>query len=493
MKYTGGQVIGPGSVHPSGNPYRVVDNRELATITAEALRIALGDFLPLPEVDSASETAAAMPEKIFHLEELRMEGIIPLGGLIKHGNAYKGPCPWHGSETGHNFTIDTTKNVWYCFRHGSGGGPLQAIAVQEGIIGCDEAVRGGLKGDEFKKVLQVAKERYGLKLLSIPDEKKGPTDIRKNHTEAAARKLVNLAKQDDCTEFFHDRNRRAFARVQYEDHHEVMVIGESAFDEWLAGLAYDSDGLAPEDSVGKRASRTLAMLARRRGDQRTVFLRRGEHDGVLYYDLCNHKWQAVGITKSGWEVVDDPPARFIRYDHMLPQALPLRGRPGALDALVRLTNIGQDAQEMLKVQLVVSFVPGILQYGMLTLGAPNSSKTTNQALFVLTIDPSTDIENGFPKDENSLDLYLATHCLPSFDNISKLSRNQSDMLARAGTSGGSSQRELYSDNRMNSRHYTAQVCLNAIALEGANPDFLERNIVYNTLGSLVGYRWVGMG
>ena len=66
--------------------------------------------------------------------------------MKKSGSEYFGSHPIHGSESGSNFWINPSKNMWHCFRCDSGGGPLAAIAVKEGIIDCSEANKGSLRG-----------------------------------------------------------------------------------------------------------------------------------------------------------------------------------------------------------------------------------------------------------------------------------------------------------------------------------------------------------
>ena len=85
------------------------------------------------------------------------------------------------SHNGENFSVNTAKNCWHCFRakHNSGGGPLEWIAVEAGLIRCEDAKPGCLDDKTlFMKVLQIAKDRG----FYIPDrekaeEPKGPTVI----------------------------------------------------------------------------------------------------------------------------------------------------------------------------------------------------------------------------------------------------------------------------------------------------------------------------
>lgn len=95
-----------------------------------------------------------------NINEIPLTDILSTSGLKKRGNEYQGSNPWHGSDTGMNFAINTTKNVWHCFRCNVGGSSAQAIALNRGIISqCDEK----LNSEQFKEVLKIAQEMYGLK------------------------------------------------------------------------------------------------------------------------------------------------------------------------------------------------------------------------------------------------------------------------------------------------------------------------------------------
>lgn len=311
----------------------------------------------------------------------------------------------------------------------------------------------------------------------------------KGRANVSALRLVEMAKQGGRTEFFHDLNRIPFARVERNGHHEVKAIREPEFSEWLVELNYDAEGLAPEDATIKRAVATLAVLAGR-GEERPVFLRHGEHGGAFYYDLCNDQWQAVRITAEGWEIVDDPPVMFRRYDHMRPQATPARptGEHWALKELVKLANIGAAGREVLEVQLIALNVPGIEQMGSGTLGLEGTGKTTTQQLAVAVADPSTDAESSLPDSLNDLSLHLSTHSLASFDNLTHITERQSDYLSRAGTGATDTRRELYSNNGTNRRKYRTPSFFNGIEITGAKPDFYDRNLLYRTLESFDGPR-----
>jgi len=306
---------------------------------------------------------------------------------------------------------------------------------------------------------------------------------------ATALRLVKMAKQGGRAEFFHDPDGGLYSRIERGGHFEVRAIKDSGMAEWIEEQCYDAEGLAPEEATIKRVITTMSVLARR-GRELPVHLRHGEHDGAFFYDLCNPLWQAVRITKDGWEVINNPPVMFRRYDHMRPQVIPIppKGEHWALEELLSLTNIGKAGRAVLGIQLQVLMVPGIEQMGGGTLGLEGTGKTTTQRLAVAIADPSTDAICSLPEKKNDLSLHLSTHSLASFDNLTHFTEQQSDDLSRAGTGATDTMRELYTNNGTNRRRYRTPSFFNGISVNGAKPDFFDRNNIYRTQENFDGAR-----
>jgi hypothetical protein len=166
IQSSGQQVVGANSIHPNGNRYELVNDVPIATLSKADL-LAIFDGLIL----TGGEDPQEEPRKAEHRR--RSSGGASLGDLIhidavawpkavkeRRGSEITGSHPLHGSDSGKNFSINTAKNCWHCFRHKSGGGPLEWIAVNEGLISCQDAKPGCLDDKElFKKVLQIARDR----------------------------------------------------------------------------------------------------------------------------------------------------------------------------------------------------------------------------------------------------------------------------------------------------------------------------------------------
>lgn len=148
LQALGQQVVCPGSIHPNGNRYEVIKDLPIASISKSDL---LQILAPLKQTGAPEAEQARSARR-------RTAGGSSLGDLIpidqvawpkdikeRAGAEIRGSHPIHGSTSGKNFAVNTAKNVWYCFRHKSGGGPLEWIAVMKGIIDCSNARPGCLR------------------------------------------------------------------------------------------------------------------------------------------------------------------------------------------------------------------------------------------------------------------------------------------------------------------------------------------------------------
>ncbi|MEM4055693.1 MAG: bifunctional DNA primase/polymerase, partial [Thermoplasmatales archaeon] len=146
IKALGGYSLGPGSTHPSGRIYGLEKSDfTIREVRKEELLNVLAPFL-LRRVEQ-KENKTVIGKK--GVSWISLADLIDVSKFRKSGNQYQGPHPIHGSTTGTNLCVDVERNLWHCFRHDSGGGPLQWIAVQEGVIDCSESVPGALRGAKF--------------------------------------------------------------------------------------------------------------------------------------------------------------------------------------------------------------------------------------------------------------------------------------------------------------------------------------------------------
>lgn len=172
-------VVGPGSLHPSGRRYEAVDpNAEIKSIAWPALKEVLDrasktepaeTSTPPPQSPRAPAPKSPSSESISERLGLRVTDFLMPTGATHRDGEIEGAHPIHGSETGNNLTI-SADNRWWCRRHQTGGGPLEALAVAEGIIDCADVRPGGLQG-HWPEVFEVLRRRgYGDQLAEMERE-----------------------------------------------------------------------------------------------------------------------------------------------------------------------------------------------------------------------------------------------------------------------------------------------------------------------------------
>lgn len=166
----GKMVVGPTCIHPNKGIYTILDERPLAQITRKELLDAFKDYI-VPDTEISAIENTAKQEKTDTGLDLDILQVVPLTNLKQRGKEYYGPHPIHGSTGGQNFWVNPVKNCWHCFRHGSGGGPLLWVAVEDGLIDCSDAGPGALQGETFKAVLEKANERKFINKKQLKDSK----------------------------------------------------------------------------------------------------------------------------------------------------------------------------------------------------------------------------------------------------------------------------------------------------------------------------------
>jgi hypothetical protein len=197
----GQQVVGPGSIHPNGNTYEVIDDSPIREISLAELMDAIKDLKTSRQIKKTKQQdrkirnkgnqiskACSSINKIIKIEDIAM----PTNIVSDDGTEIQGSHPVHGSASGKNFSINLEKNTWHCFRCNSGGGPFEWLAVKSGLISCEEAGPGCLRGNLFRQVLKIAR---GLG-YEIPDQKqsRGQVNLIEN------RIVVNKLPEDLPTE-----------------------------------------------------------------------------------------------------------------------------------------------------------------------------------------------------------------------------------------------------------------------------------------------------
>ena len=161
VKIVNGYCVGPGSIHPSGGLYEILDDVPIARIKWNELASAISTFTK-ENIDKAMKEAeedAKKEKKMLKELEIPIEDVLKAYNVkLNHGKELWGAHPTHDSTTGRNFRVNPDKNAWFCFRHWVGGGPISLIALLEGIVKSCFEVKD-LDRQTFRKAIEKAIEK----------------------------------------------------------------------------------------------------------------------------------------------------------------------------------------------------------------------------------------------------------------------------------------------------------------------------------------------
>lgn len=150
-----------------------------------------------------------------------------------------------------------------------------------------------------------------------------------------------------------------------------------------------------------------------------------------------------------------------------------------LDYIGKHFNIQKDSEKkLLALYLVTSLWGLVINHPALILtGEKGSSKSTTLRKLERLIDPKTSDLGGIPKGADGLELRLANSYFVPIDNLSSLSRNRSDTLARAITGGSETKRALYTNMDEIVLDIKCVVALNGVTVVAKESDLLDRSVI----------------
>jgi len=201
-------LVGPGCRHYTGGTYEIIDDVPLAWVSKDMLEQIFGDLLTWTGERKKLSEEIAKEERDLIDFDIPMAEIVPNFEELKEiGNGeFQGAHPIHGSTTGQNFCVNIEKNCWHCFRCNSGGGPLSWLAVKHGLIRCDQAQKGAMKGEIFLKTIELArKEGYEI---SLGEEEPIEPDVAK-YFEGKPLRFVPAYLARELMRKFHYLTRKA--------------------------------------------------------------------------------------------------------------------------------------------------------------------------------------------------------------------------------------------------------------------------------------------
>lgn len=138
----------------------------------------------------------------------------------------------------------------------------------------------------------------------------------------------------------------------------------------------------------------------------------------------------------------------------------------------------KNQEKLLILYLATALLGSNIAFPVLNLiGEQGSSKSTTLRKINQILDPKKGDLCGLPKGVDGLELRLANTYFVALDNLSKLSKTQSDVLARSVTGGTITKRKLYTDSEEIVLNIKALIALNGISLVTQEADLLDRCLI----------------
>jgi hypothetical protein len=301
--------------------------------------------------------------------------------------------------------------------------------------------------------------------------------VSSDDKRSVAEKLVDLISQNSNS-FFKDQYDVPFARIHNTDHHEIVRVGSDKFKRYIGRLYYENENKVANTEALTNAVQVLQAKAEYRGDTIPLSLRVASHNGDIFYDLTNEKWQCVSVTKECWALLDETPTpMFMRYNQTS-QVQPNRDyEPDIFDRFLQLTNLKKEEDRfLLKIYIISLFIPNIQHVILQVHGEKGGAKSMLETLIKELVDPAKPKLLSTHKDRMEFIQQLAHNYLAYYDNLKYIPGWLSDEVCRAVTGSGSSKRKLYSDDDDIVYEYRRCLGFNGINVILTEPDALDRSI-----------------
>ena len=172
--------------------------------------------------------------------------------------------------------------------------------------------------------------------------------------------------------------------------------------------------------------------------------RLAKHEGAIYLDLCDEEWRAVKVTAEKWEIITNPPVKFIRPVGTRP--LPLPVRDGDILELRRFVNVETDDDFRLTVAwLLCAFRPGYPHAVLVLNGEQGSAKSTTARVLRAIVDPNVAAIRNAPREKRDLIAAARNGHVIALDNLTHIPEWLADGLCCLATGIGFGSRQLYTD------------------------------------------------
>lgn len=358
---------------------------------------------------------------------------------------------------------DQSKNIWkgirdYCRTLIAAGAIVSLVDTPQGYSGMDDYIADNNHDgparflELFNKPVAYAKWIESLERQFKPYQKgkgkgkeDGPTDYEIINEILNSENVDYWISLDDTNGFYCD--------LTVDGHRETHRLESSVFRDYIIRCFVDAQAgtYSPNTGTIKNALAAKRDELRRKAPRYKVDSRVQQWvdpDGnvVVFYDLGDPDWTILMITKDGRSTIpySECPVKFRRSALTAPVELPTEA--GTVEDLREVFNVDDHSLVLIIAGMVSALFPEIPKPILNLVGSKGSGKTSTLKTIVELLDP---VKVPFlPEIPNRRDLMITgqSRQVMAYDNLSELTRDQSDILSTISTGAGFSTRKLYTDD-----------------------------------------------
>lgn len=279
----GGQVVGPGSLHPHNVRYKVVKDVPIARIDRETLDKIVAMFGGKQTGESSKKTGKT--DLIDPFSDVTISQVLGADyhSFNPEGSQMAGPNPY-GKHTNHNgrcLVIEPGDREFYCFECEQGGGVSRLIAIKAGIMRCDE--RGSPTGRAWWDTI-----RFAVKDGLISDETATAAGLDRPQADELPTEADALLLADDLREKVNTDPGAPF-EPKYT---QALAVLQSANLAEYQRLMADLKGKTSIRDLRKEIKQTSAKLGAAKRQAKA------EADGLINTDVANVDYNDDGSIRS---------------------------------------------------------------------------------------------------------------------------------------------------------------------------------------------------
>ncbi len=297
-----------------------------------------------------------------------------------------------------------------------------------------------------------------------------------NKKKDATKNLLNLMKD---MPLLRTPDNSVFITIERNGRKENINLGSHVFRDYIKSEYYTCfDGFPSDYAINNAIAyiRNKAMSDEITETKYRVLLK----NGAIYYDLSDQDGQYVKITRKGWTIESNWVDNFVKGPGQLYQTCPSKYR-GNMPRLKEFVNLTDEDWIFFAAYLISCFLPDI-QHPIINIkGSNGSGKSTLARIIKKLVDPSVnELENFQIGSQDNLVARIISTYYVAFDNLSNITKSQSDFLCMLVTSAAFSKRKMYTDVDLSSVKLEGPISLNGIVDIIRTPDLAQRCLFFET-------------